>query len=189
MLRLRSVAPPPLRQSALLHARSGWLDPWLDLAAAPPVAATDAACFLSLRLGHSTQLSWSRRPQQRPPPRDLRRAGVALRFAVQQIGDSYVWGAAGPIRWDCSGLTMRSFQQAGVRLPHSSRAQYSYGRSITRSNLQPGDLVFFGSPISHVGIYIGKNKMVHAPRPGARVQIAEFGNYFGRKKYVGARRL
>ena len=117
------------------------------------------------------------------------RAGVALRFAVQQIGDSYVWGAAGPIRWDCSGLTMRSFQQAGVRLPHSSRAQYSYGRSITRSNLQPGDLVFFGSPISHVGIYIGKNKMVHAPRPGARVQIAEFGNYFGRKKYVGARRL
>lgn len=117
------------------------------------------------------------------------RAGVALRFAVQQIGDSYVWGAAGPIKWDCSGLTMRSFQQAGVRLPHSSRAQYSYGRSITRSNLQPGDLVFFGSPISHVGIYIGKNKMVHAPRPGARVQIAEFGNYFGRKKYVGARRL
>jgi cell wall-associated NlpC family hydrolase len=117
------------------------------------------------------------------------RAGVALRFAVQQIGDSYVWGAAGPIKWDCSGLTMRSFQQAGVRLPHSSRAQYSYGRSITRSNLQPGDLVFFGSPISHVGIYIGKNKMVHAPRPGARVQIAEFGNFFGRKKYVGARRL
>ena len=117
------------------------------------------------------------------------RAGVALRYAVQQIGDNYVWGAAGPIKWDCSGLTMRSFQQAGVRLPHSSRAQYSYGRSITRSNLQPGDLVFFGSPISHVGIYIGKNKMVHAPRPGARVQIAEFGNYFGRKKYVGARRL
>ncbi|MEY3166166.1 MAG: hypothetical protein RLZZ291_683, partial [Actinomycetota bacterium] len=114
------------------------------------------------------------------------RAGTALRYAVKQIGDSYVWGAAGPIKWDCSGLTMRAFQQAGVRLPHSSRAQFGYGRSISRSNLQPGDLVFFGSPISHVGIYIGKNKMVHAPRPGARVQIAEFGNYFGRKKYVGA---
>lgn len=117
------------------------------------------------------------------------RAGTALRYAVKQIGDSYVWGAAGPIKWDCSGLTMRAFQQAGVRLPHSSRAQFGYGRSISRSNLQPGDLVFFGSPISHVGIYISKNKMVHAPRPGARVQIAEFGNYFGRKKYVGARRL
>lgn len=117
------------------------------------------------------------------------RAGVALRFAVKQIGDSYVWGAAGPIRWDCSGLTMRAYEAAGVRLPHSSRAQYGYGRSISRANLLPGDLVFFGSPISHVGIYIGKNKMVHAPRPGARVQIAEFGNYFGRKKFVGGRRL
>jgi cell wall-associated NlpC family hydrolase len=84
---------------------------------------------------------------------------------------------------------MRAFQQAGVRLPHSSRAQYTYGRSISRGSLLPGDLVFFGTPISHVGIYIGKSKMVHAPRPGAKVQIAEFGNYFGRKKYVGARRL
>lgn len=117
------------------------------------------------------------------------RAGIALRYAVKQIGDNYVWGAAGPIRWDCSGLTMRAYEAAGVRLPHSSRAQYGYGRSIARGNLLPGDLVFFGSPISHVGIYIGKNKMVHAPRPGARVQIAEFGNYFGRKRYVGARRL
>ena len=117
------------------------------------------------------------------------RAGIALRFAVKQIGDRYVWGAAGPIKWDCSGLTMRAFEQAGVNLPHSSRAQFGYGRSIARANLQPGDLVFFGSPISHVGIYIGQNKMVHAPRPGARVQIAEFGDAFGRKKYVGARRL
>ncbi len=117
------------------------------------------------------------------------RAGVALRYAVKQIGDSYVWGAAGPIRWDCSGLTMRAYEQAGVRLPHSSRAQFGYGRAIARNNLLPGDLVFFGSPISHVGIYVGKGKMVHAPRPGARVNIVEFGNYFGRKKYVGARRL
>ena len=117
------------------------------------------------------------------------RAGLALRYAVKQIGDNYVWGAAGPIRWDCSGLTMRAYEQAGVRLPHSSRAQFGYGRSIARNNLLPGDLVFFGSPISHVGIYVGKGKMVHAPRPGARVQIVEFGNYFGRKKYVGARRL
>ena len=117
------------------------------------------------------------------------RAGTALRFAVKQIGDRYVWGAAGPIKWDCSGLTMRAYEQAGVRLPHSSRAQFNYGRSISRPNLQPGDLVFFGSPISHVGIYIGAGKMVHAPRPGARVQIVEFGDSFGRKRYVGARRL
>lgn len=117
------------------------------------------------------------------------RAGLALRYAFQQIGDSYVFGAAGPTRWDCSGLTMRAFQSAGVSLPHSSRLQFNRGRSISRSALKPGDLVFFGRPISHVGIYVGGNRMVHAPRPGARVQIATFGSWFGRKPYVGARRL
>ena len=117
------------------------------------------------------------------------RAGIALRFAVQQIGDRYVWGAAGPIKWDCSGLTMRAFQAAGIDLPHSSRAQFGYGRSIALANLQPGDLVFFGKPISHVAIYLGQGKMVHAPRPGSRVQIAEFPMSLGGKKFSGARRL
>ena len=117
------------------------------------------------------------------------RAGIALRFAVKQIGDRYVWGAAGPVYWDCSGLTMRAYEAAGVSLPHSSRAQIGYGRSVARANLQPGDLVFFGKPISHVGIYLGGNKMVHAPRPGARVQIVEFSNSLGRKPFVGARRF
>jgi cell wall-associated NlpC family hydrolase len=117
------------------------------------------------------------------------RAGIALRYAMQQIGDSYVFGAAGPTRWDCSGLTMRAFQSAGVSLPHSSRLQFNRGKSVARSALRPGDLIFFGRPISHVGIFIGSNKMVHAPRPGARVQVATFGSWFGRKPYVGARRL
>ncbi len=117
------------------------------------------------------------------------RAGIALRYAMNQIGDNYVFGAAGPTRWDCSGLTMRAFQSAGVSLPHSSRAQFNRGKSVARSALKPGDLIFFGRPISHVGIYLGGNKMVHAPRPGARVQVATFGAWFGRKPYVGARRL
>lgn len=117
------------------------------------------------------------------------RAGIALRYAMQQIGDNYVFGAAGPTRWDCSGLTMRAFQSAGVSLPHSSRLQFNRGKSVARSALKPGDLIFFGRPISHVGIFIGGDKMVHAPRPGARVQVATFGSWFGRKPYVGARRL
>ena len=116
------------------------------------------------------------------------RAGKALQFATKQIGDKYVFGAAGMTYWDCSGLTMRAFQTAGVSLPHSSRAQYGYGKSVTRSNLAPGDLVFFGRPISHVGIYIGGGKMVHAPRSGSRVKIASASN-LGRKPFVGARRL
>ena len=116
------------------------------------------------------------------------RAGKALQFAFKQIGDKYVFGAAGMTYWDCSGLTMRAYQTAGVSLPHSSRAQYNYGKSIKRANLAPGDLVFFGRPISHVGIYLGGGKMVHAPRSGSRVKIASASS-LGRKPYIGARRL
>jgi cell wall-associated NlpC family hydrolase len=116
------------------------------------------------------------------------RGGKALQYALKQIGDRYVFGAAGMTTWDCSGLTMRAFQTAGVSLPHSSRAQYSYGKSVKRSELKPGDLVFFGRPISHVGIYLGGGKMVHAPRSGSRVKVASAAN-LGRKPYVGARRL
>jgi cell wall-associated NlpC family hydrolase len=115
------------------------------------------------------------------------RGGTAIKYALQQIGDKYVFGADGLVYWDCSGLTMRAFQAAGVSLPHSSRAQYNYGKSVARKDLQPGDLVFFGKPISHVAIYLGGNRMLHAPRSGSRVKIAEFD--LGRKPYIGARRL
>ncbi|CAB4781814.1 unannotated protein [freshwater metagenome] len=116
------------------------------------------------------------------------RAGKALQFALKQIGDKYVFGADGMTYWDCSGLTMRAYQAGGVSLPHSSRAQYSYGKAVKRSALKPGDLVFFGRPISHVGIYIGGGKMVHAPRSGSRVKVASAFD-LGRKPYIGARRL
>jgi cell wall-associated NlpC family hydrolase len=115
------------------------------------------------------------------------RAGVALKYALKQIGDRYVFGAAGLTTWDCSGLTMRAFQSAGVSLPHSSAAQFRYGKTISRSNLRAGDLVFFGSPISHVGIYLGGGKMVHAPRSGSRVKVATMD--MGRKKFRGGKRL
>ena len=117
------------------------------------------------------------------------RGAIALRFALNQVGDIYVWGGAGPTKWDCSGLTMRAFGAAGVSLPHSAAVQYNYGKYIPRSALAPGDLVFFGRPISHVAIYLGKGKMVQAPRPGKRVEVTDFGNSLGRKPYIGARRL
>ena len=115
------------------------------------------------------------------------RAGTALKYALKQIGDRYVFGADGLTTWDCSGLTMRAFQSAGVSLPHSSAAQFRYGKSVSRSNLRAGDLVFFGSPISHVGIYLGGDKMVHAPRSGSRVKVATMD--MGRKKFRGGKRL
>lgn len=116
------------------------------------------------------------------------RAGVALKYALKQIGDRYVFGAAGMTYWDCSGLTMRAYQAAGVSLPHSSAAQSRMGKSIPRSQLKPGDLVFFGRPVSHVGIYLGGGKMVHAPRSGSRVKVASAGS-LGNKPFVGARRF
>jgi len=117
------------------------------------------------------------------------RAGVAIRYALKQLGDRYRFGAAGIVYWDCSGLTMAAYGAAGVALPHSAAAQASYGKYVPLNKLQPGDLVFFGRPISHVGIYYGGGKMLDAPHTGARVRIENFSSYFGGKKLVSARRF
>ncbi len=93
-------------------------------------------------------------------------------FALAQVGDRYVWGASGPTSYDCSGLTMRAYARVGISLPHSSSAQFGSGRHISRGSLQPGDLVFFYSPIHHVGIYIGGGMIVHAANPGEGVTTA-----------------
>ena len=116
------------------------------------------------------------------------RAGLAIKFAAKQIGDRYVFGADGMIYWDCSGLTMRAYQAAGVNLPHSSAAQSRMGRSIPFNQKQPGDLLFFGRPVSHVGIYIGGGRMIHAPRSGSRVKIADASS-LGSKRLVAVRRF
>ena len=100
------------------------------------------------------------------------RAAVAVKTAFAQLGDPYVWGAAGPSSFDCSGLTMYSWNAAGVSLPHSSSAQYGSVQHVAISDLQPGDLVFYYSPISHVGIYIGGGRIIDAPYPGLSVHIS-----------------
>ncbi|MCE0536129.1 NlpC/P60 family protein [Kineosporia rhizophila] len=100
-------------------------------------------------------------------------AKKAIEFACGEVGDAYVWAATGPDSYDCSGLTMRAYEAAGISLPHSSRMQATYGTSISNSQLQPGDLVFFYSPISHVGIYLGDNMMVNAPSSGDVVKVSK----------------
>lgn len=103
------------------------------------------------------------------------RAGVAVAAAKSKLGSAYVWAAAGPNVFDCSGLTMYAWAQAGVGLPHSSRMQMSSGRSVSVSALQPGDLVFYGSPVHHVAIYVGGGQVIHAPQSGDVVRYASVG--------------
>lgn len=100
------------------------------------------------------------------------RAGAAVRFAMAQVGKAYVYGAAGPNAYDCSGLTMRAWGAAGVGLPHSSSAQQGSGTRVSESELQPGDLVFYYSPVSHVGMYIGHGMIVNALNPSSGVRVS-----------------
>jgi peptidoglycan DL-endopeptidase CwlO len=98
-------------------------------------------------------------------------AGAAVQQALAQVGDSYVYGATGPDAFDCSGLTMFAWAAAGVSLPHSSSAQMGSGTPVSIDALQPGDLVFYYSPVSHVGMYIGNGQLVHAANPSTGVQV------------------
>jgi cell wall-associated NlpC family hydrolase len=119
-----------------------------------------------------------------PAPAPSDRAQVAVEAALAQVGKPYQWGAAGPDSFDCSGLTMWSWAQAGVALPHNSASQYAATTRVSQSDWQPGDLLFAGSPIHHVGMYIGNGQMVEAPYTGASVRVVSAY----RSDYVGAGR-
>jgi cell wall-associated NlpC family hydrolase len=111
---------------------------------------------------------------------------VAIDTAMAQRGKPYVWAASGPRSFDCSGLTSFAFAAAGISLPHSSRMQSQLGQPVSRDDLRPGDLVFFYSPVSHVGIYIGNGQMVHAPTFGDVVKVAPLMSGFsGARRIVG----
>jgi peptidoglycan DL-endopeptidase CwlO len=124
-----------------------------------------------------------------PPPTRSSATGSskgakALAYAKAQLGEPYARSGAGPSSWDCSGLTMMAWGSVGVSLPHSSRQQFSRGQPVAKSDLQSGDLVFFYSDISHVGLYAGNGQVIHAPRPGKSVEYIKM-SYM---PYAGARR-
>lgn len=100
------------------------------------------------------------------------RAADAVSYAHQKLGSPYVWGATGPDAFDCSGLVQAAYRSAGVALPRTTYAQINAGRRVARSELRPGDLVFFYSGITHVGLYIGNGQMIHAPNSGSSVRVA-----------------
>ena len=110
-----------------------------------------------------------------PPPGTRQGANQAVQAALSQVGKPYRYAAAGPDAYDCSGLTMWAWRHAGVSLPHSSRMQYAATTRISRDQLQAGDLVFYGSPIHHVAMYLDGTRVVEAPYTGANVRVRSDG--------------
>ena len=119
-----------------------------------------------------------------PVVADSAAAQKAIDAAMAQRGKPYVWAAEGPGSFDCSGLVLYAYKAAGISLPHSSKGQAGMGRAVSRAELQPGDIIAFYSPVSHVGIYIGNGQMVHAPTSGDVVKVAPLMS-----GYSGARRV
>lgn len=109
----------------------------------------------------------------------------ALAAAQTKLGAPYSWGSSGPNAFDCSGLTSWAFKQAGVTIPRTSAAQSTFGTPVAKGDLQPGDLVFFYQPVSHVGIYMGGGKILHASTSGEPVKISDMSSF----PYSGARRI
>lgn len=119
-----------------------------------------------------------------PPPTH----GGVVGAAMSRLGSPYVWGAAGPSTFDCSGLVMWAFAQIGVSVPHSTYALYAMGTAVSKDQLQPGDLVFFDG-LGHMGIYLGGGQFVHAPHSGDVVKVSSLGESWYASTYVGARRI
>ena len=134
------------------------------------------------RLPGSIPLTVSRKTRAKAPSLGTR----AVRLAAQEIGAPYRYGGMSPTGFDCSGLVAYVYGKLGVHLPHNAAGQYSYGRPVSRGKLRPGDLVFFHG-LGHVGLYIGRGRIIHAPQSGRRVEVQRLSDRGG--VIEGARRL
>jgi cell wall-associated NlpC family hydrolase len=137
-------------------------------AAAPEALAPEAAPVSPTRTTPTVELPVRHVALSAPS----RAGSAAVSHAMSKLGAPYRWGAAGPSAFDCSGLVTWAYKKVGVSLPRTSRAMSRVGMPVPKSALRPGDLVFFYSPVSHVGIYIGGGKVVNASQPGTPVKIS-----------------
>jgi cell wall-associated NlpC family hydrolase len=129
-------------------------------------------------------------PPRRDPPKPKPTLGQrAAKAALRAVGVPYRWGGSSPTGgFDCSGLVYWAYGRLGISVPHSSYALYGLGRNVARSRLKPGDVLFF-SGLGHVGLYIGRGRMVHAPQSGRTVEIVPLGRSHYGSRLVAARRL
>ena len=144
--------------ASIAAAARSFTAPAVSAAAAPAPAAGTVAAAAS-------------RPSTPAPPPGAG-AGTAVAWAYRELGMPYVWGAAGPDSFDCSGLTQYVWAKAGVSLDHYTGAQFNQGRRVSVGEIQPGDLIFYGSDLHHEGIYVGGGNMIHAPHTGDVVKVS-----------------
>jgi peptidoglycan DL-endopeptidase CwlO len=176
---LNSIRGEIARLQAAERARQAELE---RRARAQAAAATAAAPVLATTLSTSESSSGAA-----ATPAPVARHGGAVGIAMQYLGTPYVYGGASPSGFDCSGFVMYVYSQLGVSLPHNAAAQYGYGTSVDRSQLQPGDLVFFNG-LGHNGIYVGGGSFIHSPHTGDVVKISSLSGWYA-STYVGAKRL
>jgi cell wall-associated NlpC family hydrolase len=170
---IRAAADAAARRAA--QARAAELARQAALNAAAAAAFSSAGTGLSRLGGSSRHYSGSA-------------AQIALQVARDQLGKPYTWGAAGPDTFDCSGLTMYAYGKAGISLPHYTGDQWNAGRHVSQGELVPGDLVFFGQDLGHMGMYVGNGQFIHAPHSGDVVKISDLSGYY-QQNYAGAVRV
>jgi cell wall-associated NlpC family hydrolase len=180
---LNSIRGEIVRMQAAERARQAELE---RRARAQAAAATAAPPVLATALSSETPSS-SPEPAAAATPAPVARYGGAVGIAMQYLGTPYVYGGASPSGFDCSGFVMYVYAQLGVSLPHNAAAQYGSGTPVDRSQLQPGDLVFFNG-LGHNGIYVGGGSFIHSPHTGDVVKISPMSGWYA-STYVGARRL
>jgi cell wall-associated NlpC family hydrolase len=180
---LNSIRGEIVRMQAAERARQAELE---RRARAQAAAATAAPPVLATALSSETSSS-SPEPAAAATPAPVARYGGAVGIAMQYLGTPYVYGGASPSGFDCSGFVMYVYAQLGVSLPHNAAAQYGSGTPVDRSQLQPGDLVFFNG-LGHNGIYVGGGSFIHSPHTGDVVKISPMSGWYA-STYVGARRL
>ena len=195
LLQLSSVVDATAAAEADADAAVGRAQAAVDQAAKAEHDLAARKKDADLRIDLAEKLLAQLSPQQRRERNDggvdapdITGSGVgveALRAAASQVGKPYVWGASGPGSYDCSGLTSWAFKRAGVTLPRSSSQQVNIGRAVSWDEMQPGDLVFYYSPVSHVGIYAGDGTFINAPQSGDVVKYQKVS----RSAFTGARRI
>ena len=162
--------PPTLRSRVPVLA--------LALAICAPLAPASAQAWQ----GHPE-------PGAKPDTAAPTKADLAARFALGEVGVPYRWGGESPSTgFDCSGLVRWAYGQVGIDLPHSSYALYGEGRRVSGSNLAPGDILFFEG-LGHVGLYLGRGRMVHAPQTGRDVEVVRLSSTNYGARLIGARRV